>query len=176
MRTPTLSILGLYNLDNTLFENMELPEGLESNIFIMNLLAECAENEVLYTDIPTFKAIIGYWSSARLSDWERIYDTLTENYKALWNTDKTVKETRNLANSNDVVYSVKGYNVDTLTVSNQSEGDGTDTGTVTTETYGNIGVTQTQVMVDAEIDLRIRQNIYDIIIREFKKRFIIMLY
>jgi hypothetical protein len=56
---------------------------------------------------------------------------------------------------------------------------GTDTGTVdTTYTdteYGNIGVTMTQQMIEAEREL-VRFNIYDVIIESFKQRFCLLIY
>ena len=56
---------------------------------------------------------------------------------------------------------------------------GSDTGTVertVTETeYGNIGVTMSQQMIEAEREL-VKLNIYDYIIESFKQRFCILLY
>lgn len=57
--------------------------------------------------------------------------------------------------------------------------DTTDSGTIThandRHEYGNIGVTTTQQMIEAERAL-VRFNVYDIIIESFKERFCILLY
>lgn len=42
--------------------------------------------------------------------------------------------------------------------------------------YGNIGVTTSQQMLESEIELRTRYNIYEIITREFIERYCLMVY
>ena len=50
MPKATLSILGLYNYDNTIFDDFALPAQMntEKETLIDNLLMECAEFEILY--------------------------------------------------------------------------------------------------------------------------------
>ena len=61
MRPATLSILGLYRYDPTLFDNFQIPTALDKTVLIDNLLLECAELEVLYPDLDFLKFIIGRW-------------------------------------------------------------------------------------------------------------------
>ena len=52
----TLSIRGLYIINDSLFADMELPAGMDSrdrNIIVDNILNEYAELEVIYPD-PVF--------------------------------------------------------------------------------------------------------------------------
>lgn len=67
----------------------------------------------------------------------------------------------------------------TMSGTDSSTESGTDTGTVGTITedqeYGNIGVTMTQQLIQEERKL-VEFNIYDYIIRSFKKRFCLLLY
>ena len=140
MIRPLISILTLYQIDDTLFENMELPArpftdrgyddlfltgwDLNKDTLVENLLMELAELNVLYTD-PTFmKYAITTWSKKNKAVWQALYETLFFKYNPIWNKDGTLKhsaeETRNLANG--------------LTVS------GTGSGTLT-ETTGNTRVT-----------------------------------
>ena len=47
MSNITLSVLGLYNYDDTLFDPMVVPDGVDkTNVLIPNLLSELAELEV----------------------------------------------------------------------------------------------------------------------------------
>ena len=140
MIRPLISILTLYQIDNTLFQNMELPArpftdrgyedlfltgwDLDKDTLVENLLMELAELNVLYTD-PTFmKYAITTWSKKNKAVWQALYETLFFKYNPIWNKNGTLKhtaeETRNLANG--------------LTVS------GTGSGTMT-ETTGNTRVT-----------------------------------
>ena len=45
----------------------------------------------------------------------------------------------------------------------------------TDQEYGNIGVTMTQQLIQAERDL-VRFNIHDLIIDDFKQRFCVLIY
>ena len=98
----TMSLLGLYQADPTLFSQLELPEGLEADVLTNNLLAECAELEVLYADPDFMKAGIGFWSKKQLHVWAELYATLLYEYNPIWNKDYKETETRNLAGTEDV--------------------------------------------------------------------------
>ena len=135
-----ISILTLYQIDDTLFENMELPArpftdrgyedmfltgwDLDKDTLVENLLMELAELNVLYTDPVFMKYAITTWSKKNKAVWQALYETLFFKYNPIWNKDGTLKhtaeETRNLANG--------------LTIS------GTGSGTLT-ETTGNTRVT-----------------------------------
>ena len=43
MSRATLSLLGLYQYDNTIFNELVLPEGMDKQVYINNLLMETAE-------------------------------------------------------------------------------------------------------------------------------------
>lgn len=77
----TMSVLGLYKLDNTLFDNMEVPAGVSLDTLTNNILMECAELEVAYASCDFMKWAIGEWSKKRLPQWEKVND--------LYNVDLT---------------------------------------------------------------------------------------
>lgn len=92
-----LSILGLYQHDNSLFDNMQLPAEFTADdreTLINNLLMECAEFECTYPAFDFCKAAIGFWSKARLHVWQKLYNTMFFEYNPIWNKDGTVTETR----------------------------------------------------------------------------------
>ena len=98
----TMSLLGLYQADPTLFDNLELPEGLEADTLRDNMICELAELEVLYPDPVFMKSAIGFWSKKQLHVWTELYETLLYDYNPIWNKDGTKTETRNLAATEDV--------------------------------------------------------------------------
>ena len=57
----TLSVLGLYNYDESIFDNMALPvtDHLVKDTLIQNILVECSELEIVYPDPDIFKLNIG---------------------------------------------------------------------------------------------------------------------
>lgn len=92
-----LSILGLYQHDQSLFDNLQLPAEfttVDRETLINNLLMECAEFECTYPAFNFCKAAIGFWSKARLHVWQKLYNTMFFEYNPIWNKDGTITETR----------------------------------------------------------------------------------
>jgi len=147
-----LSIMGLYHYDPTVFNSLHLPEGIDRETLIGNILLECAELEVIISEPEIMKEAIGYWSKKNQNNWQHIYDAMREKYDPLWNKDGTYTETetrdlkstgletRNLANSNretrdlassaDSTGQVSAFNSTGFQNQNRQTASGTDTGTV----------------------------------------------
>lgn len=89
----TMSILGLYRWDNTILDGLTLPTGMDKSVAVNNILAECAELEILYPDPDTFKTALAAWSAANFSVWDRAWKALQLEYNPIWNVDGDVVET-----------------------------------------------------------------------------------
>ena len=87
-RSATLSPLGLYNWDNTLFDLMQIPEALDKDTLVDNLLAETAELEVLYPNPVVFKNLVGVWSAKQIDIWNRLYATTQYEYNPIENYNR----------------------------------------------------------------------------------------
>lgn len=194
-KRATMSILGLYFQDPDLFSGMVYPDELDKDVLIDSILAECAELEIIYPDPEYMKNLITLWSKKELYNWRKLYDTTQFVYNPIWNVDGTVTETetRNLQNryqqnegaNNKNVNAKTGYNSgafedaeqDTGRTDIERGGESADTGSVTRETKrgGNIGVTMTKQMIEAEREVD-KFNIYDFIVDSFKRRFCILVY
>ena len=88
-----IDLLMMYNYDNTIFDNLQLPSTMNKDDFINNLLFETAELELLYSRPDFLKFAIGAWSKKELSIWEKLEATLHYDYDPLSNTDRTETET-----------------------------------------------------------------------------------
>jgi hypothetical protein len=117
-----LSIMGLYEYDNTLFQGLQLPEGLDREAVINEILLQCAELELLYPSVDTMKLAITTWSLANQYTWQKLYDTMVVEYNPIWNVDATVTTDRNTSGSGNATDAVKGFNSNTW-----AESDKTDT-------------------------------------------------
>lgn len=200
MKRATLTILGLYQWDQTLFDNFSVPEQLDKDVLIDSIILECADLEITLPNYDIFKRMISSWSASRFNAWEHMYNALTEEYNALHNYDRTETHDDDWSNTRyssmnqssggqDVLTSrTAAFNGDTLatagsdttayggtanTVDNGTESGNRD---YTIRAYGNIGVTTSQQMLESEISLRSKYDMYDIITSEFKKKFCIMIY
>ena len=87
-RGTTLSPLGLYNWDNTIFDLMQIPTELDKPTLIDNLLAETAELEVLYPNPVIFKNLVGVWSAKQIEIWNRLYATTQYEYNPIENYNR----------------------------------------------------------------------------------------
>ena len=70
----TMSVLGMYNTDSTLFDLIHLPEDLDHDVLVNNILMECSELEVLYTNPSFLKFAIDNWSKKELPVWQKLTD------------------------------------------------------------------------------------------------------
>lgn len=167
-----LSLLGLYQYDNDLFAEMVLPESIDRDNFLTNLLAEVAELEVIYPDGEIMRQMIGAWSAIRLSTWERMEFVLTEEYDPFINIKRD--EVRTIESEGQNVEGVSAWNVSTFVNRNQNTGS-----SLVTETFhveGDSAITDAQDVARKEIELRAKYDLYQIIIAEFKNRFCLAVY
>lgn len=87
-RGATLSIMGLYEYDPTVFDLLQLPEGLTAQTLIQNLCAETAELEILYPNATVMKNLIGAWSSKQLPVWTQLLSTTQYEYNPIENYNR----------------------------------------------------------------------------------------
>ena len=126
-----MSVLGLYNYDNTLFANMFYPTGFQNDdktTFVNNLLMELAELEVLYPNPSFMKFAITNWSKKELPTWNRIYAASLLEYNPIENYDR--KES-----STDTTEATRQHS-GTDTATNTGTDTTTNTGTDTTTNSG----------------------------------------
>ncbi len=116
-RQAKISVLGLYQWSNDLFSLMSIPEGLELDTFVNNLLAETSELEVLYPNPDVMKVLIGSWSAKCLPVWEHLYETTQYEYNPIENYNRT--DTGRINRSNTRVHS--GTDTETRTTNSQSD-------------------------------------------------------
>lgn len=85
MLDMTLTITGLYNWDQRLFDQLQLPDGYDRDTVVSNILFECGELEVIYPSWDAMRAAIGMWSRTMLWTWERRLRVSETEYAPLEN-------------------------------------------------------------------------------------------
>lgn len=120
MAKAWLSLLGLYNWDNSIFDNIVLPEDFtqdDKTVLINNLLMETAELEVIYTDPDFMKNAIAAWSAKEVYTWTRLYEAMIAEYSPIENFDRyeDVDEQNRGAMTHSGSDTVAGSGQDTLT-------------------------------------------------------------
>lgn len=194
-----LSIMGLYNYNEDIFSGFQVPEEMDRETAIEEIVMQCAELELIYPSYTTMKLAIKNWTMAELPIWIRAYKDMTIEYNPIWNVDGTEMETierelegtasTSTSTESENVNSGKAYNQDNSSYwaerekdegsgSGESLGENTEKETITTTKTrgGNIGVTMTQQMLNADLDILPRLNPYQFIVDSFKNRFCLLVY
>ena len=172
----TLTVLGLYNCDATLFDGMQLPDGVDTDNVVSNLLMELAELEVIYPSWITMQRAITDWSKSRVKSWTRMLQALNAEYDPIENYDRREEWTDGANSSGGYQNKVAGFNVGEQTDSSSSTQQTKSSATHSGRVHGKMGGTMAQQMIQSELDLRAVNDIVQIIVNEFKKRFCIMVY
>lgn len=193
----------LQNAGYDLFEGLTLPEGLVKKTLTDNILLQGGEFEVLYSDPWALKNFISIWADREQATFKRWVDALAIEYAPLENYDRhedwtdtldsdgtnSTTGTNDTITSGTVTTDVSAYDSsnyqpkDKVTSSETIDNDTTENSTSTLDNegvhtghiHGNIGVTTSQQMLEAELDLGY-WNIYSRITDMFLKEFCIMIY
>lgn len=202
MIPATMSILGLYRYDNTIFDTLETP--FDDNTELINdILLECAELEILYPDSDFMKWAIGAWSKIENVTWQKMYATESLKYNPIENYDRfeDINDTfegsekdsgsgdTTMQGSSTVNRQVFAFDdnisqpqyIDQLhpneNTNNTYNNDRStnNTNTRVAHIHGNIGVTTSQQMIESERSL-VKFTTAKYIVEEFKKRFCILVY
>ena len=179
-----VSVIGLYNYNTDLFSSMSLPDGVDRDVLRDTILAEASDLEVLYPDPDIFVILMKQWSRTMLPIWSRIQKAVTEEYNPLYNYDRTETHdettTGNESSNGTTTDKVAGYNSSSLENSSQNTNSDNNSSNGSTKythrAYGNIGVTTSQQMLQAELDIAHNTNIYQIITTDFIRKFCIQVY
>lgn len=130
-----LSILGLYEAEPTLFDNMVLPEGMNKETVIDAIIQDCMELEAVYTSPYAMKLMIGVWARRELPTFERIYKAERSEYNPIENYDRHQTDSREIKHSGD--------DVTTGTVSKTGQGSYSDSSENESSSSGEDGKTTT---------------------------------
>lgn len=132
----TISILGMYKIAPTIFDDFKLPEGVLKQDVIDNILFECSELEIAYPQPDTLKRLIGVWSASNQYTWEKLLKSTQLEYNPIWNKDGTVTETETHGGKFERVITEDGTNTNTQTGTNTQSADSTNTSN--SETIGQV--------------------------------------
>lgn len=98
----TMSILGMYEYDPTIFDGLTLPTAADitdeadkvtdpfvpdKQTLVKFICWQCAELSLVYASPPVIKQLISIWSDVRFQVWKGIYNTLLYKYNPIWNKD-----------------------------------------------------------------------------------------
>lgn len=195
-----LTLIGMYNYDQTIFSSLVLPDGLEEGIAINTILREKGEFPILYTNPDFLKFAIGTWSAENQMGFEHLAKVRKASYDPISNYDRTeeeeIDETRKSAGKGTNTASSTSGEETKHSAFNSSayqpaeKRDYTDSGSSSAtdnrddsmknkrklRAYGNIGTTTNAQMMLAEKEVVEEINPYMIIANLFADAFCVKIY
>ena len=132
----TLSILGLYNWDNSIFDGFTPPQLFEKDVYINSILMECAELEFLYPDPEFAKSTIAIWSKTREAAWQKLADTTTFTYNPIENYNRVESWTDERTNTGSRTASRTNSSNQTTQTNSTASGSAESESDSTRDVYG----------------------------------------
>lgn len=183
MSSAKITMLGLYEYHPEVFDLMRLPTGIDRTVLIYNILLKTADLEVLYPQPKFMQMAIENWSKKNMRTFEKWLTAVSARYNPIENYDRTedIEDTGSLQNISNGETTDKRSAFDSETFENDAQSNLHSQGQSDTHTirharlHGNIGVTTSQQMLQAEYDIA-KWNLYDQITDLFMQEFIIMVY
>ena len=174
----TMSIIGLYSYDPTIFDSVtalsatvtdadgaEHTATIAADKIIDNILSDCAELEILYTQPDYLKFAIGNWWERKSPIYTALLETTLYKYDAIANYDRREEWTDN----SQVIDSTAEH------YASRDKGSGNSTASHTGRVSGNIGVMSTQELIARQraiVDYDVISKITD----DFKAAFCLAIY
>lgn len=189
MSKAKITLIGLNNYcvakGYSLFDRVSIPKGIDRDMLIHAILLRAGDFEVLYPNPEFMKDVIDSLFMRWYRTFEKWVNALNIEYDPLSNYDRKEEWTDNSkadastssASKSDDTLKVSAYDSDMMhdkektsannssSITSKSNANNKRTG----RAYGNIGVTTSQQMLDAELTIA-RFNLYnqiaDIIVRD----------
>lgn len=122
-----LTLIGLYNYtegsEHPLFEKLSMPEGVEKDVVINNILLKGGEFETLYSDPDFIRESIGLWSRKWSRTFTKWVEALSLEYNPIENYDR-IEETTITDNGST---SNTEHGTGNQTITRESDGTSIDT-------------------------------------------------
>ena len=190
-----LTVRGMYNFDNSLFDNLTFPQGIDRDLAISRILNKTEEFCVVYSDFDYFKDRIGTWGKIWERTFEKWAEVLAIEYDPLYNYNRfeesddnanshsstttsatTTSNTENKVSAYDSdAYSNKEKVDSGANTSQGGVGDADSENHHRAHLFGNIGVMSTQSMLKEQLDV-VQWNLYEHISDLFLEEFCILIY
>lgn len=96
MAQSKITLIGMENYlnpDHSVFEKMQLPEGIDRDTLIGSIIMRCNEFELLYSDPDFMIAAVDVWSRKNYWTFDKWVKAINIQYDPLYNYDRTETST-----------------------------------------------------------------------------------
>ena len=96
---PRVTLWGFYQYDRTLFDDIVLPEGIDKENLVSEIMRNSGDLYPYHQALEYLKRNINFWFARRLFDFERMYEALRTDYSPIENYDRKENIKRDYENS-----------------------------------------------------------------------------
>lgn len=83
-----LTLIGLYNYDNTALDNLSFPAGIDKDTAISTILLRCGEFELIYPNLDFMRSMCDIFSKKHAWTFKKWIDAINISYDPLNNFDR----------------------------------------------------------------------------------------
>lgn len=188
-----ITLIGLYNYSNTLFDKLTMPSFVvpapadtppvvyipNKDTLVSTILEKSGDFPALYPDFDFMRFMIGVWSKNCAYMMQTLWDTMNQKYKMLDNYDRTSSISRSASSSGSgsATSSQTAFNSDSFKNTGKTESIDSSSGseTITENVRGNIGVTSSMQLLQQQREIAMFKW-YDIVADDFINKFCVQVY
>lgn len=127
-----ITLIGMYNYNDSLFDHLTVPESLDKDTLVQNILLRSGDFEIIYPDFDFLKFSIGVWSKKWQPTMARWVNALSIEYNPLENYNR-IEEWSDNSSGNQ-----SGTTSDTISGSKSGSSSGSTSGTTGAITTNSI--------------------------------------
>lgn len=83
-----LTLIGLYNFDNTALDNLSFPAGIDKDTAVSTILLRCGEFELIYPNLDFMRSMCDLFSKKHFWTFKKWVDAINIQYDPLNNFDR----------------------------------------------------------------------------------------
>lgn len=170
MILATFPLQTIYDLYPGIMDGLALPEGVDRDMVIGELLAQLGELDVIYQNPDRLQAAVHTWSYSMKYKWDKMYHTTIVEYDPLINRDYNREETASGQSTVNGDSKVAGYNEGELVKNSEGSSTGNSSQTNKVREWGNVSLKTTSMILQEERDF-VDFSFVQMVIDDFKHRF-----
>ena len=182
-----MTITGMLKMDPTLFDDLQLPAGIDKDVFVDTIVYNYGDLMLTNTDLVWTKHAINVWGKRHEYYLDELYKTLFYQYNPVENYDRYEESNdagtgkANTSTESQTDSGLSAFNSPGMTPDSQvkdsgsSEAESSSTLHHTSHIHGNIGVSTAMSMIREQREI-INISWYDEAAKLFASEFLIMIY
>lgn len=170
MVLATFPLKTIYNISPAIFDGMAMPEGVDKDIVVGEIISQLGELDVIYQNPEQLAAAVRTWSYSMNYKWTKIYATTTVYYDPLINRDYNREETVSGNSTANSESKVAGYNDTELVKNGEGSSAGHSSSTSVLREWGNVSLKTTPMILQEERDY-VDFSFVQMVVDDFKHRF-----